>query len=274
MTLRIAGKAPEAWIADSGQAEPIAIYTATGDGRTRVPMQLDAHKSAMLVLRQPAGAHLTQASWNGADMPVRLSPNGEVELEARTPGQYTATLNDGTALRGTVPALPAPLALAGSWTVEFTPGWDAPATATFDKLISWTEHAVPGIRYYSGSATYTTRLRLPDRLDASHPLYLDLGDVGEIAAVRLNGQDLGVLWERPFRVALGSAAKAGWNELSVEVTNLWPNRLIGDATLPPEKRLTRTNITKFNAASPLLPSGLLGPVTVESRSTVRMTRVR
>ena len=93
----------------------------------------------------------------------------------------------------------------------------------------------------------------------------------EIAEVRLNGTDLGILWKKPFRVALGNAARPGWNELEVAVTNLWQNRLIGDQRLSVEKRLTRTNITKFTADSPLMPSGLLGPVTVEATQVIRMS---
>jgi hypothetical protein len=274
VTLRIAGKAPEEWIAESGGVEPIAVYAETGDGRTRLPIHLDAHGSVIVVLRQPEGVHLTTTSWNGTDPSVRLMANGEAELVARAPGRYTATLYDGVSLQVDVPAPPAPIAIPGPWTVEFTPGWNAPPKVPFDKLVSWTENANSGIRYYSGTATYSTRFQLPARPDASQPLYLDLGEVREIAAVRLNGQDLGVLWKKPFHVALGSTAKPGWNDLVLEVTNLWPNRLIGDQSLPPEKRLTHTNITKFTADSPLLPSGLLGPVTVAARSVVRMTRVK
>jgi len=78
----------------------------------------------------------------------------------------------------------------------------------------------------------------------------------------LNGQPLGILWKKPFTVKLGPAARAGSNQLEIEVVNLWPNRLIGDQQLPPEKRFTHTNIAKFTATSPLTPSGLLGPVTL------------
>jgi hypothetical protein len=170
--------------------------------------------------------------------------------------------------------MPAAVTVAGPWTVEFTPGWGAPAKVSFDRLVSWTECGDPGIRYYSGTATYSARFELPPQLDASQPWYLDLGDVREIASVQVNGQDLGILWRTPFRMALGAAAKPGWNELAVQVTNLWPNRLIGDEWLPLEKRLTKTNITKFKADSPLLPSGLLGPVTVEARQVLKMTADR
>jgi hypothetical protein len=151
-------------------------------------------------------------------------------------------------------AAPSPVPVVGPWTVRFTPGWGAPAEARFDKLLSWSEHADPGIRYYSGTARYAARIDVP----AGREWMLDLGDVREIAEVWLNGKSLGVLWKRPFAVALGKVS--GPAQLEIEVVNLWPNRIIGDAQPGVEKRYTSTNITKFTANSPLMPSGLLGPV--------------
>jgi hypothetical protein len=101
-------------------------------------------------------------------------------------------------------------------------------------------------------------------------LELDLGEVRELARVRLNGRDLGVLWKKPFRVPASSAVRAGENHIEIDVTNFWPNRLIGDQRLPPEQRLTHTNITKFRADSPLLPSGLLGPVLLRTVYSVAL----
>jgi hypothetical protein len=274
VVLRVADKAPEAWIPETGQIEPLPVYSATADGRTRVPMHIEPHGSAVIVLRGAAGRHFVETSWRDADPAVRLRATGEIDLESGAPGRYTAILNDGSTLTADIPPPPAALALSGPWNIEFTPGWGAPANVSFDRLASWTENANPGIRYYSGTATYSTRFRLPDRLDASQLWSLDFGEVREIAAVRLNGRDLGVLWKKPFRVALGAAARPGSNELVVEVTNLWPNRLIGDASLPPAERLTHTNIAKFTAASPLLPSGLLGPVIVEACQVARMAPAR
>ncbi|HLK62625.1 MAG TPA: glycosyl hydrolase [Bryobacteraceae bacterium] len=270
VTLRVAGKSPERWIAENGRVEALPVYMTLGDGRTRVRLHLESHGSTIVVLRQLAGTHLTRTSWKGPDPALRVSANGSVEIEARSPGRYTATLNNDRIVAADIDTLPPPVAVPGPWSVEFTPGWGAPERVSFDQLTSWTQSADPGIHYYSGTATYSTRFRLPDRLDVSQPLYLDLGEVREIAGVRVNGQDLGILWKKPFRVALGSAARPGLNELRVEVTNLWPNRLIGDELLPLEKRTTRTNITKFKASSPLIPSGLLGPVTVETRQVTSM----
>ena len=95
-------------------------------------------------------------------------------------------------------------------------------------------------------------------------LLLDLGAVHEVASVRLNGRDLGVVWTKPARVDITDAVKAAGNALEVTVVNLWPNRLIGDEALPKELRMTETNMRKFGPTSPLLPSGLLGPVGVLS----------
>jgi hypothetical protein len=102
---------------------------------------------------------------------------------------------------------------------------------------------------------------------ASKPLLLDLGTVKELAEVRLNGQNLGVVWCPPWRVEITAAVREQENKLELHVVNFWPNRLIGDAALPPEKRRTATNITKFTADSPRMESGLLGPVTLQVGTT-------
>jgi hypothetical protein len=117
---------------------------------------------------------------------------------------------------------------------------------------------------YSGTAVYRKQFNLPIMPAKGTRLLLDLGAVHEVASVRLNGRDLGVLWTKPARVDINDALKAAWNALEVTVVNLWPNRLIGDEALPKELRVTETNMHKFGSASPLLPSGLIGPVTVLS----------
>jgi hypothetical protein len=100
---------------------------------------------------------------------------------------------------------------------------------------------------------------------------LDLGEVRETARVWVNGREVGVLWKAPFSLDITSEVMAGANTLRVDVTNLWPNRLIGDQSLPAAKRFTHTNITKFTSGTPLLPSGLLGPVLLSTFQFVLMT---
>jgi hypothetical protein len=154
--------------------------------------------------------------------------------------------------------------LSGPWEVSFDPKWGGPDHVTLDKLDDWSKRAEPGIRYYSGKATYTKIFDLPSVASRHSSLFLDLGVVKNVARVRLNGRDLGVIWTAPWRVDVTGALKAGSNTLEVDVINLWPNRLIGDAAQPPEKRFTRTNATGIKPDMPLLPSGLLGPVTIQS----------
>ena len=144
--------------------------------------------------------------------------------------------------------MPAPQEITGAWDLSFPPNWGAPPSVTLDKLISWTGHTNDGVRYFSGTATYDKEIEIPaDRLTAGRELWLDLGAVKNFAEVSLNEQNLGVLWKPPFRVNVTAAAKPGTNKLVVKVTNLWPNRLIGDEQLPPDVRVER-QATKGMAA--------------------------
>jgi hypothetical protein len=150
--------------------------------------------------------------------------------------------------------------------VRFPPGWGAPASKTFPQLISWTEDSDEGVKYFSGIASYHKTLDLaPEQLAAGKRLVLDLGRVRFLAEVQLNGRSLGILWKPPFRVDITEAARAGKNELVVEVANTWSNRLVGDARSE-GRDYCRTNITKSLTwtvswkDTPLLESGLLGPV--------------
>ncbi|HSA26531.1 MAG TPA: glycosyl hydrolase [Phycisphaerae bacterium] len=209
---------------------------------------------------------------------------GRANLLAWQSGKYVVTTASG-ARKEIAAEVPLPVAVAGPWEVRFPAGWDAPETATFDKLISWTDHAAFGIRYFSGTVTYTKTLTVPaDLLGAGRRLILDLGVVREVAQVRLNGKDLPVMWWPPFRADVTGLVKAGANALEVRVTNLWVNRLVGDEQLPddigwqgetmskwpewlirgtprPEpRRKTFTTWHHNTKDTPLLPSGLLGPV--------------
>ncbi len=150
--------------------------------------------------------------------------------------------------------------LTGSWKVEFDPKWGGPESAEFEKLISWTQRPEEGIRFYSGTATYRKTFDLPGTVKADGRVFLDLGEMRELAKVRLNERDLGILWAPPFRVEVSGMLKPKDNRLEIEVVNFWPNRIIGDQSQPPEKRLTKTNIRKLTKDTPLMPSGLLGPV--------------
>jgi hypothetical protein len=157
--------------------------------------------------------------------------------------------------------------VGGPWKVNFQPGRGAPESATLNALASWSESADSGIKYFSGEGTYTNQIQAPDDWFAkgSH-LWIDLGDVKNLAEVTVNGKSLGVVWHAPYRMDATAALKPGANEISVKVVNSWVNRLIGDEQ-PGATKYTFADVKPYKANSPLLPSGLMGPVTVVREGT-------
>jgi hypothetical protein len=213
------------------------------------------------------------------------SAEGRIEWKAFQSGTCTVRTARGAERKIEVAALPAPLALEGPWTLRFPPDWGAPPVVTLERLTSWTEHPDPGVRYFSGTATYARTFEVPAAwLEPGRVVALDLGSVKNLATVAINGKDLGVWWKPPFAGDITGALKVGTNTLEVRVTNLWVNRLIGDEQWPadcewdgiqlarwpgwlldgqprptPERR-TFTTWKHYDRDSALLPSGLLGPV--------------
>ncbi len=217
---------------------------------------------------------------------VRTDSRGRVRLIAFQSGHYEFQTAAGEHRDFAVGPIRSE-EITGPWDVRFAPGWGAPDDITLDHLVSWTDCAEPGVKYFSGTATYTRTLTIPPEMKGrGKRLFLDLGQVDVIARVSLNGQDLGLLWKPPFRLDITRAAVAGDNRLEVKVTNLWPNRMIGDQQLPedsqrnpngtlkrwpqwvledkpsPTGRFTFTTWRLWKKSSPLLDSGLLGPVRI------------
>jgi hypothetical protein len=151
--------------------------------------------------------------------------------------------------------------VSGAWDVAFQPNRGAPPRVNLPALASLHENADAGVKYFSGTATYTKTIDASaDWFKSGGKLWLDLGDVKNIAEVRVNGKAFGVLWKAPFRVDVTSALKPGSNVLELKVTNLWVNRLIGDQQPSATSKYTYTAVQFYRADSPLLPSGLIGPV--------------
>ena len=149
--------------------------------------------------------------------------------------------------------------ITGSWRVAFDPEWGGPASVQFDGLTDWKDHASNGIKYYSGTARYKKTFDLPgDLRDRKQAIYLDLGDVKDMAEVSLNGSTLGVVWCEPFQLDISSAVRNTGNTLKIDVANKWSNRLLGDEVL--KEKYTTGNASHAPA---LFSSGLLGPVTLK-----------
>jgi hypothetical protein len=223
-TFRVSGKLPEIWDAVTGEMRPAMDFKAK-NGCTTLPLRLEPSGSLFVVFRKP----LEQMHRAGRNFP-KFQPVAEI---------------------------------GGPWTVEFDPRWGGPRSVQFDTLVDWTTRPEEGIKYYSGHATYRKTFTLPDQ-QAGRKTYLDLGEVKDLVEVRLNGKRLGVVWCAPWRIEITAALRPGTNDLELVVVNQWVNRLIGDARLPQDKRLTWTTWSPYKSNSPLLKSGLLGPVRLET----------
>jgi hypothetical protein len=149
----------------------------------------------------------------------------------------------------------------GAWSVSFQSGRGAPASLTLSALKPLNESSDIGVRYFSGVSTYRTSFAVPRRFRQSQPLLLDLGKVGDIAEVRINGKAAGTVWAAPYRLDISRLVKRGTNQLEVHVANLWVNRLVGDAQ-PGAKKIAWTSTPMYRADAPLRPSGLIGPVSL------------
>jgi hypothetical protein len=134
------------------------------------------------------------------------------------------------------------LTVTNPWKIEFPPNLGAPPQIEMHSLTSWTTSADPGVRYFSGTATYVNQFNLPEGWDRSgSTIVLDLGRVREFAQVTLNGKPLlDILWKPPFKLEVTKALKPGLNTIEIKVTNLWPNRIIGDQQPDSKEKYTFT----------------------------------
>jgi hypothetical protein len=269
VTLRISGRQPELLNAVTGDVTPTLLYTTTADNRTSLPLNLEPYGSVFILFRHTATKQAIRLTLNGEtlfdqntnQLPASLTVTS-AGLETPNPGAYDLTYADGATRHLTAAKQVATITVTNPWTLSFPPNWGAPPSLPLTTLQSWSDSTDPGVRYFSGTATYRTTLHLiAAQLAGTHSTWLSLGEVHEVAAVRINGKPAETLWKQPWAVRVDRLLHPGDNTLEIDVTNLWPNRLIGDAQPSAEKHYTWTNIRAYTKDSPLLPSGMLGPVT-------------
>ena len=233
-SFRVSSKQPELWNPVTGERREATAFKHS-NGQITLPLELAAYGSLFVIFKKPV------ATDGKADRNFALC-------------QPLQTLN-------------------GDWQVQFDPKWGGPEhLVTFAGLPDWTTRPEDGIKYYSGTATYRKTFNLDAaNLNPGHKLYLNLGEVKNVATVRLNGKNLGVVWCAPWWIEISETAMTGENHLEIDVVNLWPNRLKGDENSPEEKRLTKVWISggDHKGKFELLPSGLLGPVQILSAQTLR-----
>nr|WP_314895693.1 glycosyl hydrolase [uncultured Flavobacterium sp.] len=223
-TFRVSGKTVEIWHPETGKTEPASYSFA--DGRTKVALHLEPNDAVFVVFKD-----------NTTTTAQILPAATETKLAA----------------------------VEGNWNLSFQKDRGASSDITIDKLVSWTENSDAGVKYFSGTGTYSKTIDAPKSWFKNQgQLWIDLGEVKNLAEVIVNGKSLGIVWKKPFRVDATGILKPGKNTLEIKVTNLWVNRLIGDAQPGVVKKITYTTIPFYKADAPLLPSGLLSTVTVLS----------
>ena len=307
-TFRVKGLQPELWDPATGDIRKPAMFRETPSG-IQVPLHFEPAGSVFVVFQQKANltTQIVEVRCDGAllfgeqrqtptPMPEFWIDGKQVTKLSRMAGRYAVVYGNGSKQVLIDPGQhPAACTLGGPWTVQFQPDRGAPAKEEFAELTDWSKHADPAIRYFSGTASYQTQFDWTPPA-GRYRFFLGLGDVQVMAEVRLNGKALGVLWKPPYAVDVTDTLRPGKNEIEVKVTNLWPNRLIGDEQYPddctpdgswkvnalpawpewllkgqprPEpRRLTFTTWKYYTKDSPLVPSGLVGPVAVRGELVI------
>jgi len=236
--------APQLWNPVNGESRALPEFSVK-EGRTTIALQLDGYESFFIIFSKNAS----------------IVKSGVKNFPAKTEM----------------------ISLSGPWDVSFDTIWGGPAKVKFDKLADWTTRSEDGIKYYSGIAMYKKEfdLDIAEIKSNNDHIYLDLGEVKNMARVKLNGKDLGVVWTAPWKVDITQVVKNKANQLEIQVANLWPNRLIGDEQKPDDGikdgkwpewllqgkerssgRFTFASYRHYGKDEPLLKSGLIGPVSI------------
>jgi hypothetical protein len=244
---RVKKGTPELWNPMTGEIRQMNDYVVL-NGQIQIPLQFEPYESYFIVFNK----------------------NGKVKS---VNNQLSENFSEPVVLSE----------ISKPWKVSFDPKWGGPETIIFDKLEDWTTRAEEGIKYYSGTAIYHTDIELNEKTiaDKKSDIFIDLGEVNNMARVWVNGKDMGVVWTAPFRLKISDAVVAGENKIDIEVANLWPNRLIGDEQKPDDGivknqwpewlkngtartsgRFTFTTFKFYIKDSKLLKSGLMGPVKI------------
>ena len=224
-SFRVENLEPQLWNAVNGEIRMLNDYSVT-EGRTIVPLTMKPAESMYIV--------------------------------------FTNQVNDATGkgYESNFPKAEKILAVDGEWNVQFENKDIGPAgTLNWKSLKDWTTFEDQMIKYYSGTVVYQTKFEMGE-LPQNSDFLIDLGNVGVMASVKLNGENLGGVWIAPYILSTKDLLKEGENELEIEVVNTWRNKLVQEDSLPMDKRYTWTVVEDVEADEELMPSGLMGPVTI------------
>ena len=303
INFRIKDMKPELWDPVSGKMTDVLIWE-NNKNQTSITLDLEANGSCFIVFRKKSESHSNSVkaiSLNGENIKTNFYVTRENQLILNKKGVYKVSFQDNKTITKKQDKEAEKILLNENWNVRFQENLGAPSSAHFEKLISWPLHSDSGIRFFSGTASYKKSFQLNSKqLKSNKRLFLDLGKVKNVATITVNNKKVIVIWKPPFSVDITDYCKAGENDLEVMVTNLWPNRMIGDKTEPedcewgpvrdfpytkpapvigrnlqvvpqwvinkterPSKnRITFCTVDFFEKDTPLLESGLIGPVQI------------
>jgi len=303
INFRIKDIKPELWDPVSGKMADVLIWK-NDKNQTSISLDLEANGSCFIVFREKSENNsnaIKSISLNGEDVKTNPYVTRDNQLILNKKGVYKVSFQDNTSITKKQKKEAETILLNDNWDVRFQENLGAPPTTHFNKLISWPLHTDPGIRFFSGTATYKKSFQLNSKqLKTNKRLFLDLGKVKNVATVTVNNKKIALIWKPPFSVDITDCCVSGENQLEVIVTNLWPNRIIGDkvepedcvwgpirdfpyvkpvpiigrnlqvvpdwvinkAQRPSKNRITFCTMDFFEKDTPLLASGLIGPVQI------------
>ena len=230
-------RVPEIWDAETGLIQRQVEYSIV-DNRISIDFILDPLASRFVIFRDASSGKNDAGLSYDLQYGVHKASTGKEDIEW--------------------------VDISNNWNVRFYPEWGGPESYQLEKLISWSDMSLAGIKYYSGKAIYSKDFVIDEEaisdMDEAFVLFEELQ---EMARVSVNGNDCGIVWVPPYKARITPYLKAGTNHISVEVINTWNNRIVGDLKTPDQKPFTNTNAKiRFNDESPLLNSGLIGKVEV------------
>ncbi|UZR98869.1 glycosyl hydrolase [Chondrinema litorale] len=285
MQFRVKDLKPAFWNPVTGEMSEPAIYNQQVKG-LQIPIKLSPYESVFVIFsKEEEKAHISEVAYNGKVLFPSTKPdknnysanfdsNGSIDFYAAAKGNYELKMSDGNSEKITVTE-PVKASIENSWDVAFPAGWGFNPIQKFERLIDWTQHKDPELKIFSGKAVYKTTFEFGD-LSSNENYYIDLGKVGEVAQVYLNGKEVGISIYPPHKLNINNQLKRGTNHLVVEVANTWLNQLIGESSRPLEEQRTRSNLGTANGGRPWsnyqpLPSGLIGPVKIEAEKINKLT---
>ncbi|MGB5942946.1 MAG: glycosyl hydrolase [Leeuwenhoekiella sp.] len=284
---RIKDKIPEMWNAETGEITKLALFKNEGEF-TRAWLTLDSEESAFIVFRESSDG-VTSIVKPDFDNSYYLDQDNNIKVISSFEGKSSVNLSNGKTSEVSFKKTPAPMDISSNWEVKFLGKNFYDSEENFKTLSDWKDNQNDSIKYYSGTAIYSKKIKLPRTKDDMRT-YLDLGDVKIVAEVLVNGKTVDVLWKAPFKTDITDYVRKGENNIEVKITNQWSNQMIRDQEfsgdyldfkqspyypsetdtmpdwfinnepMPDGPRKTFNSYQFYKKGDDLMPSGLLGPV--------------